>query len=164
MTITNKLASRRFGTLVGALTLWVTVPGSGFAEPLDNTARPAQPPATTQRPAISPRLPARATQGRPWSIEDALPEKSSALNSSAAPPPPQTELGRIPWQNGTLGVETKSQVNPYELPDGRRIPGTETTTQNKPSYLGLSLSVPSHDKLFSVPALPSLGSAYGRPQ
>jgi hypothetical protein len=176
MTITNRLASRFTGGLVGALVaalaLWVAIPGAVLAEPAENTrtapagaaaAPPAQAAATTLRAAGSQRVPGRATQGRPWSIEDALPDKSSALNSSTTTPPP-AQLGRIPWQNGTLGVETKSQVDPYELPDGRRIPGLESSTHNKPSYLGLSLSVPSHDKLFQVPALPSFGSAVGRPQ
>jgi hypothetical protein len=173
MTIANRQASRLAGALVGALTLWAAVPAAGFAEPADNTARTAPagaaaartapPTATTLRAAGSQAVPARARQGRPWSIEDALPGNSSALNSSKTAKP-LPELGRIPWQNGTLGVETKSQVDPYELPDGRRIPGTEVTTQNKPSYLGLSLTVPSHDKLFQVPTLPSFGSTFGRPQ
>jgi hypothetical protein len=173
MTITKRSASRFAGVIVAASALWAAVPAAGFAEPADNAriapsaaaaARSGQPVATTPRAAVSPRVPGRTTQGRPWAIEDALPDKSSALNSSATPTPPPPELGRIPWQNGTLGVETKSQVNPYELPDGGRIRGTELTTQNKPSYLGLSLTVPSHDKLFQVPALPSFGSAVGGPQ
>jgi hypothetical protein len=146
--------------------------GIRAAQPSDHSPPSGQAPAT-RSPAKAatkpPPGPARqagrtgAAKAKPWSIEDALPERSGALNGSA---PATDKFGRIPLQSGTVGFETKSQVNPYETPDGRRIPGLDATTHNPPSYLGLSLSVPSSDKQFSFPLPSSLPSSprFGEPQ
>ena len=45
---------------------------------------------------------------------------------------------------------------PTGLPDGRTIPGLEATREPAQLYMGLSLSVPTSDKMmnFPVPLLP----------
>jgi hypothetical protein len=161
---------RLVARLVGAVVLWAAVPAGGYAESADNSAPPASatrvapPAAATRHAPLPPTAAARVSNGRAWSIEDALPDRSKALSASTtASPARASELGRIPWQSGTFGFETKSQVNPYELPEGRRIPGLEATAHKEPSYLGLSLSLPSNDKLFPVPS-PPLGSNSTRPE
>ena len=62
----------------------------------------------------------------------------------------------MPLQNGpgTFGLETESKVKSTEFPDGRRVPGAETTTQRPPSYFGLSISVPTNDKSI-IPSIPA---------
>lgn len=96
----------------------------------------------SQRKAIARN--ARA-QARPWSIEDALPENSSAITPRENEPK-KPEIGRIPWQSGSVGFETKQQINPTEYPDGQKAPGVNTSTHQPPSYLGFSLSLPTTDK------------------
>jgi hypothetical protein len=59
---------------------------------------------------------------------------------------------------GTIGFETETKVKSTELPDGRRTPGADTTPHRPPSYLGLSISVPTSDKSI----IPSIGSPFGK--
>lgn len=154
------MASRLVGA---AMALAAGISAAVSAEPLDNSARAApaarsvKPATAGQRAPVSQTIGARNTQARSWSIEDALPDKSSALNAPSTGKPQQTEFGRIPLHTGTLGIETKSQVNSYELPEARRIPSLENL-HSKPSYLGLSLSVPTSGKLFSLPPFNSAGT------
>jgi hypothetical protein len=156
MKTTYSTAARLVGAALGAVILSAGIPSSGLSEPADAVARPAK---TSVAPQRSQTSGAAETRGRAWSIEDALPSRSSAVSAPARTPQSTPELGRIPLKSGTLGVETKSQINPYELPEGRRIPGLEATTHNPPSYLGFSLSVPTSDKSFAAPvAGPQPGS------
>jgi hypothetical protein len=54
----------------------------------------------------------------------------------------------VPLQNGpgTIGFEAEPKGKSTELPDGRRTPGADTTLHQPPTYLGLSISVPTTDK------------------
>ena len=62
-------------------------------------------------------------------------------------------VGRMPLQSGpgTVGFETKTQVNPNQTPDGATIRGQEATAARSSSYLGMSLSVPTDNKAMNFP-------------
>ena len=62
-------------------------------------------------------------------------------------------IGRLPLQSGpgTVGFETKTQVNPNQTPDGATIRGQESTAARSSTYVGMSLSVPTDDKAMSLP-------------
>jgi len=143
----------------------LTVSGPAVSQPSDTRERAAthgqgaaqpRPPAAV--PAASARGPAPEGQAKPWSIEDALPDNPPAVRQRVkeTPAPAKPGLGRLPLQNGpgTFGLETESKVKSTEFPDGRRVPGAETTTQRPPSYFGLSISVPTNDKSI-IPSLPA---------
>jgi hypothetical protein len=95
---------------------------------------------------------------KPWSIEDALPDNSRAVQS-ALPEAKKPELGRMPLRSGggTIGVETDPQLKSDEFAGGSHTPtGLVPKDQQKPKYFGLSVSVPTSDKSMipSGPALP----------
>ena len=151
------------GAAAGALALAVACSGPGHAEqPGGERAAghaPPRPPTSIPHTTASGRPPLREAQSKPspskslsdkpWSLEDALPDNSPAardrLKETPATRPP---LGRLPLQNGpgTIGFETETKVKPTELPDGRKTPGADTTPHRPPTYLGLSISVPTSDK------------------
>ena len=97
-------------------------------------------------------------RGRPWSLQDALPDRSSALggNKPDVAIAPGPGLGRVPLQSGagSFGLETETRVKPDLLPDGHPIPGLQSTARERPSYFGLSLSVPTSGKTIFPPGLP----------
>jgi hypothetical protein len=117
-----------------------TLPGTGLAGPADNASGAV----------VRKRTGAGKSQSRPWTIEDALPDRSKALDTDALPPRPSRGFGSIPWHSGTLSLETKSQVDSHRVPEARRIPSLESDNRNMPSYLGLSLTLPT-SKLFAPP-------------
>jgi hypothetical protein len=91
-------------------------------------------------------------QGRPWTLQDAMPDHSASMrqyDTRPASPP----IGRVPLQSGpgTLGFETKTQVNPNQTPDGATIRGQEATAARSSTYVGMSLSVPTTDKAMNFP-------------
>lgn len=159
----------------GALALVVACPGTGHAEqPGGERAAthalprpPASIPHTTAsgRPAMREAQPKplsdKPLSDKPWSLEDALPDNSPAardrLKETPSTKPP---LGRLPLQNGsgTIGFETETKVKSTELPDGRKTPGADSTSHRPPTYLGLSISVPTSNNSI----IPSIGSPFGR--
>jgi hypothetical protein len=96
---------------------------------------------------------AGATQASPWTIKDALPDRSLALRPYE--PPASPGLGRLPLKsgNGSFGFEMETRVKANETPDGHIIPGLapneHKTTQ---SFVGLSLSMPTSDNGPDAPA------------
>ena len=156
MTIWNRAALRLATAALVAAIAAAGCFGPGSAEASDNPTRavPGTHAHASVKPAAKaqrvPRTASRNAQTRPWSIEDALPARSSALGGPA-PAPTTSNLGRIPLKSATLGLETESKVNPYASPEGRHLPGLETEAHGRPSFLGLSLSVPTSDKLFPLP-------------
>lgn len=69
------------------------------------------------------------------------------------PLPPPT-LGRIPFENGSLGVATNKSYSTTVFSDGRVTPGFENVQTKDPSYFGFSLSVPTTNKsIFPLPLL-----------
>lgn len=156
--------------------LAVALPAPAFtqqSEPAAGTAKSDQ--AATARPASKPAKPVAHTgaaqnaktgaktgakttaktpeaQGRPWTLQDAMPEHSASMRQHDTRPD-SPGMGRMPLQSGpgTLGFETKTQVNPNQTPDGATIRGQEATAARSSSYVGMSLSVPTSDKAMNFP-------------
>ncbi len=145
---------------VTALSVLALAPGAGLAQQVDRGA--SRTPAHSRTGSI---LEPKATQPRPdetkpWSLDDALPANSPAAQSRQIKNAPSAKsdlsksesskpgLGRVPLSggSGSFGFETETKVKSTEFPDGRRTPGVETTQHRPPSYLGLSISVPTIDK------------------
>jgi hypothetical protein len=91
-------------------------------------------------------------------LQDALPDHSASMRQYDTRPP-SPSIGRVPLQSGpgTLGFETKTQVNPNQTPDGATIRGQDATAARSSSYVGMSLSVPTSDKAMNFPV------PWGRP-
>jgi len=162
--------------LIGALMLAVALPAS--AQQSDPSARTAQSDQTAAtRPAPKPAKPAvrpgaeqnakttaktsaktPEAQGRPWTLQDAMPDHSASMRQYDTRPA-SPGIGRMPLQSGpgTLGFETKTQVNPNQTPDGATIRGQDATAARSSSYVGMSLSVPTSDKAMNFPV------PWGRP-
>ena len=158
--------------------LAVALPGPGSAQQSDPSARTAKSDQdATARPAPKPAKPVAHmgvaqnaktsaktsaktpdTQGRPWTLQDALPDHSASMRQYDTRPP-SPSIGRVPLQSGpgTLGFETKTQVNPNQTPDGATIRGQDATAARSSSYVGMSLSVPTSDKAMNFPV------PWGRP-
>jgi len=165
---------RMLGAAAAVLALVVACFGAGHAEqPGERAAThvPPRPPGSIPHTSASPRpavreaqpqpVPSRSLSSKPWSLEDALPDNSPAARDRLKEiPAAKPQLGRVPLQNGqgTIGFETETKVKSTELPDGRKTPGADTTPHRPPSYLGLSISVPTHDKSI----IPSIGSPFGK--
>jgi hypothetical protein len=163
------------GAAAGALALVIASPGIGRAEQPGSdraaTHAPLRPPASIPHTTASGRPPVRDAQpkpspskslsNKPWSLEDALPDNSPAARDRLKETPAaKPQLGRLPLQNepGTIGFETETKVKSTELPDGRKTPGADTTPHRPPTYLGLSISVPTSNKSI----VPSIGSPFGK--
>jgi hypothetical protein len=156
--------------------LAVALPAPGFAQQSDPSARTAKPDqGATVRPASKPAKPVAAqnakttaktsdktsvktntktpdAQGRPWTLEDAMPDHSASMRQYD-PRPASPGMGRVPLQSGpgTVGFETKTQVNPNQTPDGATIRGQDATAARSSSYVGMSLSVPTDNKVMNFP-------------
>jgi hypothetical protein len=154
---------RLAGSAAVALLFAAAGPLPGSAQPADPSARAVKPSQdTVSRPARKPAKPApravsQSAVEKPWTLENALPDHSSSLRQYDFPTP-QPKIGRVPLQSGpgTVGFETETKTNAYRTPDGRTIPGLEAAENRPSSYVGLSLSVPTNDKMmnFPVPLLP----------
>ena len=164
--------------LIGTMMLAVALPVPASAQQSDPSARTAQsdqdaatrPTPKPAKPVVRPGADQNAktskaktskaktskaktpeAQGRPWTLQDAMPDHSASMRQydtrPAAPP-----IGRVPLQSGpgTLGFETKTQVNPNQTPDGATIRGQEATAARSSTYVGMSLSVPT-DKAMNFP-------------
>ena len=99
------------------------------------------------------------TAGRPWSIEDALPRNSKAIDTRTpdAQAGASPGLGRVPLRNGpgTFGFETETKLKSNEFSTARTAPGIDSSAERPPTYLGLSLSVPTNNKsIIPAPLLP----------
>lgn len=122
------------------------------ADPQKRAGRPDAGAAARQAPRTAPAPKVRDAQGKPWSIEDALPKGSKALSPAAeASSGSGPGLGRVRAGQGSFGFETETKVKSNETPDGTRIPGPVTGTQHQSQYLGLSLSLPTSNKTMGIP-------------
>jgi hypothetical protein len=164
--------------LVGAIAAMVLLLGGSAAALAQPAAKPGQPAAartaTTSTTAHKPPKPAPAARrvaapidtGEPgqlsdyWTIERALPGRTR--EDRGRPAATTSELGRVPLQNapGTLGIAS-GNIRGTEFSDGRPVPGLTQNTRGESSYVGLSLSVPSSNNSFPIPAPPS---PWGPPQ
>lgn len=165
--------------LIGALMLAVALPAPASAEQYDASARTAQSDQTAAsrtpkpaKPVVRPGAESNAktnakttartnartnakrpeAQGRTWTLQDAMPDNSASMRKYDTRPA-SPGVGRVPLQSGpgTLGFETKPQVNPNQTPDGATIRGQEATAARSSTYVGMSLSVPTTDKAMNFP-------------
>jgi len=170
MTTKNASAPYLIGAIMAAVMLFAGGIVPGYTQQADrpNAGKPSKPAIVKQRTeapqksATGQQQQQQRQQQKPWSLEDALPDRqpraararASDVQASTSP------LGRIPLEQGSLGFETESKFKPNEFSDGRRVPGQETVKRHEPSYFGLSLSVPTNNKsIFPAPLLPPLGRA-----
>jgi hypothetical protein len=93
------------------------------------------------------------TRGRPWMLQDAMPDHSASLRYYAPENTSEPGLGRVPLRSGagTFGIATETKTKEYQLPDGRPIPSLDRSSRQTPTYVGLSLSVPTSDKALNFP-------------
>jgi len=169
MTATTRMTWYLASAAIGAMMLAVALPAPGLAQQSDPSARAAKSDqGVPARPASKPAKPAVArtsattntktgakpseTQGRPWTLQDAMPEHSAAMRQYDTRPS-SPGMGRLPLQSGpgSVGFETKTQVNPNQTPDGATIRGQDATAARSSSYVGMSLSVPTSDKAMNFP-------------
>src|SRR5437762_4282000 len=173
-TMTAKNRMHFASGLIGALMLAIALPAPAPAQQSDPSARTAQPDRdATARPTPKPAKPvvrpgaeqnAKTNtktpdpQGRPWTLQDAMPDHSASMRQYDTRPA-SPGMGRVPLQSGpgTLGFETKTQVNPNQTPDGATIRGQDATAARSSSYVGMSLSVATSDKAMNFPV------PWGRP-
>lgn len=156
------------GVAIGALVFAAVTPASSGAEQANSSQPAIAQSAASQRTQsghiiastrAKPARPQRQTssaqnarvQAPQWSIKDALPNNSSAFDSRDSDPKIKNTIGRIPLQSGSLGFETETKIKSTEYPDGQRVPGVDTNPRQPPSYLGLSLSLPTSDKSLLPP-------------
>ena len=149
------------------LAVALPAPGSAQSDPSARTAQSDQATATrpapkSAKPVVRPGAEQKTkipeAQSRPWTLQDAMPDRSASMRHYDTRPT-SPGIGRVPLQSGpgTLGFETKTQVNPNQTPDGATIRGQEATAARSSTYVGMSLSVPTGDKAMTFP-LP-----WGRP-
>lgn len=103
-----------------------------------------------QRNASAPKA---EMPGRPWMLQDAMPDHSASLRYYAPDHTSEPGLGRIPLRSGagTFGIATETKTKADQLPDGRPIPSLDRSSRQTPTYVGLSLSVPTSDKALNFP-------------
>jgi hypothetical protein len=168
MTANSRATWRFTSAFIGATMLAVALAAPGSAQQSDPSARTAKPDqGATVRPASKPAKPVAAqntraavktntktpeAQNRPWTLEDAMPDHSASMRQYDTRPA-SPGIGRVPLQSGpgTVGFETKTQVNPNQTPDGATIRGQDATAARSSSYVGMSLSVPTDNKAMNLP-------------
>ena len=157
MAIGTQLAAAAWAAMV----LVTALPVAGVAQQVDKPARAVKPDQGVAVKVAKPRQPSTAqnsrkteTPGRQWVLEDALPDHSAAMRYYAPEPARSTPaMGRVPLRSGpgSFGIATDTQVKANQLPDGQTIPSLDTSSRRTPSYVGLSLTVPTSDKSLNIP-------------
>ena len=130
-----------------------TTTGQSAPKPQPATAQPVRqtftpPPQQTAAPKPAPRRPAPTLANAP-----------TDPNRSAERPVPreQQNLGRLSLPQGSLGYESRTQMQTYDLSDGRRVPGFDNVQRKDSSYFGLSLRLPTA----GPPPSPGSSSSFG---
>jgi hypothetical protein len=155
--MTTRTMTHIAAAALGALVLAAAAPATGL-EQLDKPARTAKadrgaatkPVKPAQRNASSPKA---ETPGRQWTLQDAMPDHSASMRYYAPENTAASGLGRVPLRSGpgTFGIATETKTRSDLLPDGRPIPSLDRSSRQTPSYVGLSLSVPTSDKALNIP-------------
>ena len=133
-------------------------------------ARQTIAPSPQAAPGPAPRPAARAGNSaptrapaprRPTPAERSVSDATANTTRSADRPIPreQTNLGRVALPQGSLGYESRTQMQTYDLSDGRRVPGFENIQRNDSSYFGLSLRMPTANSPSSSSSSPSWSSS-----
>jgi hypothetical protein len=104
-------------------------------------------------PAAAPKPAARATASapprparRPAQAGNTIADTPTGSTRTPDRPVPREQapaLGRLSLPEGTLGYESRTQMQTYDLSDGRRVPGYDNIQRNDSSYFGLSLRMPT---------------------
>lgn len=159
--MTSKHRIMHLAAALGVMAFAGAVPVTGSAQQLDKPARAAKSDqgAAASRPGTKPiertkrsqNSRATETQAQQWTLQDAMPDHSAAMRYYA--PETTGEFGRVPLQSGpgSFGFTTDNKIKANQLPDGRTVPSLETSSRQSPSYVGLSLSVPTSDKSLHIP-------------
>ena len=110
--------------------------------PQSQAAPPAPKPAAraASTAAVKP-APVRRAAPTERVINDATATQTHSANRPV--PREQPNLGRLSLPQGSLGYESKTQLQTYDMSDGRRVPGFENIQRNDSSYFGLSLRMPT---------------------
>jgi hypothetical protein len=112
--------------------------------PPPQAAPPAPKPAaraTAAAPAPAKPAPVRRTAPPERVMNDTVATQTGSTARSV--PREQPNLGRLSLPQGSLGYEGKTQMQTYDMSDGRRVPGFENIQRNDSSYFGLSLRMPT---------------------
>ena len=106
-------------------------------------AAPPAPKPASRATAAAPAKPAPVRRAAP--TERVINDTTAAQTRSADRPVPreQPNLGRLSLPQGSLGYEGKTQLQTYDMSDGRRVPGFENIQRKNSSYFGLSLRMPT---------------------
>jgi hypothetical protein len=111
----------------------------------EQSDQPPRSAAAGQPAPQSTKPPRRAdkAQTSPWTLQDALPDRSVALRSDT--PSTDPGLGRVPLRSGqgSFGFETETHVKASQ---GTVIPSLQANQSRLRPFMGLSLSVPTSDK------------------
>ena len=126
------------------------------SKPASTVTHTAAPGAQAAKPATKPQPAARTASGSSAPAQPAAPARRPApiTTDRAAPEPgraaerpvPREQapaLGRVALPQGSLGYEGRTQMQTYDMSDGRRVPGFENIQRNDSSYFGLSLRMPT---------------------
>lgn len=110
-------------------------------QPVQQQTAPAPRAASAPKPAARTAAP-RNQAAAPRATGDAA---DNTVSRSAERPVPreQPNLGRLSLPQGSLGYEGRTQLNAYDMSDGRRVPGFDNLQRNDSSYFGLSLRMPT---------------------
>jgi hypothetical protein len=110
--------------------------------PQPEAAPPAPKPAVRATSVAAPVKPAPVRRTAP--TERVINDTTVAqTRSDRAVPREQPNLGRLSLPQGSLGYESKTQMQTYDMSDGRRVPGFDNIQRNDSSYFGLSLRMPT---------------------
>ena len=98
--------------------------------PQPQAAPPAPKPAA-RATAAAPAKPTAAPRAAP--TERVINDTAAAQTRSTDRPVPreQQTLGRVPLPQGTLGYESRTQMQTYDMSDGRRVPGFDNIQRNE---------------------------------
>lgn len=115
-------------------------------------------PATASKPAArtttasAPARPAAARKPAPAANSSTSQTATDSTRASERPIPREQPgaLGRIDLPGGSVGYESQTSMRPYDLGDGRRVPGTDNIQRNDSSYFGLSLRMPTSSSGSSI--------------
>ena len=113
-------------------------------QPQPQAAPAAAPKPAARATASAPprRAPARRPAQAGNSIAD-TPTGSTRTPDRPVPREQPTALGRLALPQGSVGFEGQTQLKPYDMSDGRRVPGYDNIQRNDSSYFGLSLRLPT---------------------
>ena len=131
------------------------------AAPKPTAPKPAAPKPAARATAAAPAKPApvrRTAAPTERVITDAT--ATDAPRSVDRPVPrEQPNLGRLALPQGSFGYEGRTQMQAYDMSDGRRVPGFDNIQRNNSSYFGLSLRLPTANPPSSSSSSPSWSSS-----